>query len=289
MGSKIFTRVKTDMVFNQSMTHLVDVMKNVAGAQYHVMERKRTNLKRHWEAIQEIAETYDFRAISHPFVRSANSKRLICLVTSDFGFLGGLNMKVIQEGLKYQTNETHYLVFGERGLSYLKEFGLSYTFFPSVEADESRFDLASEVKNEILKLALRDGYGEAMMVYPHAVSMTVQRVEALQLIPCPIFYHHRPEKVLTQEEQEKDVVWEAAEKEIIEALVAVWMRHHLVELFEDAKLAEYGARMMHLEESYQTLTKQSKQLRLEYFKIRREKIDQSLRETFSSRLLLQEE
>lgn len=289
MGSKIFTRVKADMTFNQSMTHLVDVMKNVAAAQYHIMEKKRTNLKRHEEAIEEIAETYDFRSIHHPFVQGASSRRLICLVTSDFGFLGGLNMKVIQEGLKYQTDETHFLVFGERGLGYLKEFGLPYSFFPSVEADQSRFDLASEVKNEIFRLVLRDGYGEVILVHPYAVSMSLQRIQTLQMIPCPIFYHHRPEKILTQEEQAEDVVWEAAEKEVIEALTAVWFRHHLVGIFESSKLAEYGARMMHLEESYQTLTKQSKQLRLEYFKIRREKIDQSLRETFSSRILLQEE
>ena len=63
------------------------------------------------------------------------------------------------------------------------------------------------------------------------------------------------------------------------------MRQRLIECLESAKLAEYGARMMHLEDSYSTLSKIDKQLRLEFFKARREKIDQSLRETCTSQML----
>ena len=93
----------------------------------------------------------------------------------------------------------------------------------------------------------------------------------------------------TNLEQEKNVILESRPGQVIEALTVSWIRRRLIDCFENAKLSEYGARTMHLEESYQTLSKIEKKLKLEYFKVRREKIDQSLRETFTSQLICEDE
>ena len=289
MATKSLSKLKSEMVFNQDLTRLVDSMKGVAAAQYHVMEHRKTNLERYTKAIEELCEVYDFRLSQHPFLRAANPKKIIGLVTTDSGFLGGLNMKVIQSGLKQDAPGSVFYILGERGVSNMREYGKSIVPFPGINADDTRYELVERFINRICSDVLKGSFGQVVLVAPYAVSFTVQRVEAWNLIPCPIFFKNKPEKAKTDLEQEKNTILESPSAQVIEYLTVMWLRKRLIELFEDAKLAEYGARTMHLESSYQTLSKIDKQLKLQFFKARREKIDQSLRESFTSQLLCKAE
>ncbi len=285
MATKGLAKLKSEMVFNQDLTRLVDVMKGIAAAQYHVMERKKTQMVRLEKGLAELFSVYDFRADAHPFIRNSNPKKLICLVTTDSGFLGGLNMKVVQAGLKHEEKGDHFLVVGERGVNYIREFGKTFTSFPGINIDGSRFTLVDKVVNYIISSVTKDKFGRVFLIYPNAMSFTVQRVEILNLIPCPLFFKDKADKVLSDEAQARNVIVESEAEAIIEYLTARWLNKRLLEAFEGAKLAEFGARTMHLEESFQTLSKIDKQLKLQFFKARREKIDQSLRETFTAQLM----
>lgn len=285
MATKGLAKLKSEMLFNSDLTRLVDVMKGIAASQYYIMEKKKTHLERFNEELDGFFQMYDFRHSSHPFVAMSNKKRLIGIVATDSGFLGGLNMKVAQAAFRHETRDTQFFVLGERGVSYLKEFEKPYKAFAGVSPDETRFKLVDRMTSYILQEVLKDHYGHVILVYPHAINFSSQRVEAVNLIPCPIFFKNKPDTVPTAEEQSKQIILESSQDGIIEYLTAVWMRKRLLELLEDSKSAEYGARTMHLEGSYQTLTKIDKQLKLQFFKARREKIDQSLRETFTSQLM----
>ncbi|MSR77429.1 MAG: hypothetical protein EXS63_04300 [Candidatus Omnitrophica bacterium] len=288
MATKTLAKLKSEWTFNKDLTYLVDVMKSIAGTQYHIMERKRTDLTHYKKSLDELFSVYDFRLVPHSFIRTAkDAKKLICLVTTDFGFLGGLNMKVVQAGIKHHVPGAHYLVIGERGVTYMREYGLAYTPFPGVNPDDTRFELAAKVQKEIFRMAVKNNYGQVILVFPHAASISSQKIQVLNLIPCPIFFKNKPDQVLTEAEQEKLLIVESMAEELIESMTECWLRHRLVEIFESAKLSEYGARMLHLEDSFQTLSKIDKQMKLEFFKLRREKIDQSLRETATAQLMLQ--
>ncbi len=285
MATKSLSKLKQEMLFNSDLTRLVDVMKGIAASQYHIMERKRTPMVKLNHAVEEIFKDWDFRNSEHPFVHMKNERRLIGIVATDGGFLGGLNMKVVQAAAKHETQGASYFVLGERGANYLREFGKQHTPFSGINLDESRFKLAGEITAFILKEVLRGTFGHVILVYPHAVSFSSQRVESVNLIPCPLFFKDKPKEVPDEITLKKQSILESESDGIVEYLVAAWMRKRLIEFFEDAKLAEFGARTMHLEGSYSTLTKIDKQQKLQFFKARREKIDQSLRETFTSQLL----
>jgi hypothetical protein len=70
---------------------------------------------------------------------------------------------------------------------------------------------------------------------------------------------------------------------MVEYLSSVWVTSKLFEVFEDAKLAEFGARAMHLEGSQQKVEKNFKRLRHLCFKATHERTDKGLRESFSAR------
>ncbi len=284
MASKSLSKLKGEMIFNTDLTRLVDVMKGVAASQYHIMEHKVSKFDKYDPALDELFKIYDFRRSRHPFIRARGTKKLIGLMTTDSGFLGGLNMKVSAEAQKLEDKESSFFVLGERGANFLKEFGKSFTPFPGVNPDDTRFELVDRLTAYILQAVLKGTAHQVIMVYPHATSFTTQRVQSLNLIPCPMFFKER-QPLGPGVEINKDVLLESPERGIIEYLTALWLRKKLVEVFEYSKLSEYGARTMHLESSYQTLTKNDKQLKLQFFKARREKIDQSIRESFTAQLM----
>lgn len=287
MGSKSLSKLKDEMIFNQSLTKVVDVMKGISAAQYFVMEHKKLNVEKYSEALEELFKFYDFRDVDHPFLQPQSEKKLICMITTDSGFLGGLNMKVATAAMAQETPESQYAVLGERGANYLKEMGRSCDAFPGINPDDTRFELGEKFIRFILKTVLEQKIGRVVLVHPYPVSFTSQRVEVLNLLPCPMFYKDKPE-TLDAGKQAKGIILDSKPDGVIEYLTLFWMRRRMIEIFEESKMSEYGARTMHLEESFSTLTKLDKQLRLQFFKAKREKIDQSLRETFSAKLVKRE-
>ncbi len=285
MATQSLAKLKSEMTFNSDLTRLVDVMKGISASQYYIMERKKTKTDLFTEKLDGMFQAYDFRTSRHPFVYLQNKRKLIGVVGTDGGFLGGLNMKVAQAAFKYETPDTGFFVLGERGSNYLKEASKKHTPFPGISTDEARFKLVDKITAFILQEVLKGNYGHVMLVFPHAINFSSQRVDALNLIPCPLFFKNKPDQVASPEEQKKKVILDSSVDGIIEYLTALWMRKRLLEIFEDSKTAEFGARTMHLEGSYATLTKIDKQLKLQFFKARREKIDQSLRETFTSQMM----
>jgi ATP synthase F1 gamma subunit len=285
MGSKSLAKLKSEMLFNVDLTRLVDVMKGISTSQYFVVDRRRINVQKITDVLESMFKIYDFRNSKHPFVRLKNPKRLIGIVATDSGFTGGLNMKVAQAAFKLDEKGSYYFALGERGWNYLKESNKPHHPFPGINPDETRFRLANEITAYILQEVLKGNFGHVILVYPRALNFSSQRIESINLLPCPMFFKERTANVPSDAAQAKSVILESPMDGIIEYLAAVWIRKRLLEIFEQSKLAEYGARTMHLEGSYQTLNKEDKQLKLQYFKARREKIDQSLRETFTSQLL----
>lgn len=286
MATRNITKIKGEMIFNHDLTRIIDAMKGVAAAQYHVVEGKRTPLDLYTRGLEELFKVCDFRSVTHPFIQSASQTKLICVITTDSGFLGGLNLKVVQTAMRQEDDKSHYLVIGERGVSNLRDFNRSLTPFPGVNLDDTRFHLMERVIKAVIEKMTKENFGQVVLVYPYALSFTVQRIQVLNLFPCSLFSKDKPAKISADEKAQAEfVIVESERRAMVEMLGVLWMRKWFTQAFEDSKMAEFGARTMHLEESYQTLMKMNRQLKMEFFKTRREKIDQSLRESFTSQLM----
>ena len=67
-------------------------------------------------------------------------------------------------------------------------------------------------------------------------------------------------------------------------LVRATLTQQLYGIFLDAKLAEYAARIVHLEGSYQEITDMNRKLLFSFFKNAHQRSDKDIREIFASRL-----
>ncbi|MDD5194405.1 MAG: F0F1 ATP synthase subunit gamma [Candidatus Omnitrophica bacterium] len=273
------SNIKKDLEFNRGLSSLIEALKNIAVSQYRSLERKVKTFGGFLSNIEGFFELIDRNRVTHPFVVPTKNTQMVVAITSDSGLLGGLNMEVISIALhQLQDINGSLVVVGERGKIYARESGVPFTAFPGIK-DEDRYGQAMQLRNYLTEKFLRESFGYLKIVYPHPVSFTVQKVYVVPVLPFA------KELAATKSVAVADILLESNMADIVEYLVYLWLGQKLYELFGLSRLAEFAARYVHLEESLQKLKTIDTKLRLQYFRVRHEIIDRSMRELFSARLL----
>ena len=190
MGS--IARLKQEIQFNAQLGGLLDELKSIAAQQFQALERNFRKNTVFFEAIQTIMGTFDVEHLVHPFTQEEGPVGVI-VVSSDTGLLGGLNQQVASAGLReYRRAPGELMVVGERGISYFREAGLSCRAFTGND-EGNREALAAQMRDYALNQVRSGALGGLGIVYPRALSFTVQRVELVRVLPCgELHIHHRP-------------------------------------------------------------------------------------------------
>jgi len=275
---KALTVIQKDLEFNSSLSSLIEVLKNIAVAQFRIMEKKLRTFELLFTTIESFFELVDCTQSSHPFVNSGTRPQAVVAVTSDSGLLGGLNMQVISGAIsELEKKPGKIIVVGERGKMYLQGTGIAYVGFGGIR-DEERYNQAMQLRDYLIEKVGDGSFGAIKVVYPRPLSFTVQRVEMVDFLPFIPSESQRPL-------EGPAVILESELGDMIEYLVHIWMGQRLYEIFGFSRMAEFAARFMHLEGSHQRLKEIDAKNRMEYFKVRHEIIDRNMRELFSARLL----
>lgn len=276
---KTISALKQDLDFNSGLGSLIGVLKNIAVAQYHVMESRTKVFDKLKDSIYSFLEIIDPTQVAHPFLNPRNQSQIVVAVTSDSGLLGGLNKEVIDTALKeLEKIPGRLIVIGERGKSYAKEFQTPFAAFAGIREEDIPAQ-AIQLRNYLLSKFLEESTGYLKIVYPRSVSFTIQKVETINFIPFRLEAREQKETppLLNQ------VILESEPADIVEYCVYLWMGQKLAEIFIFSKLAEYAARFAHLERSGQRLKEMDQKLKLQYFRARHEIVDRNMRELFATR------
>ncbi|MFH0827393.1 MAG: FoF1 ATP synthase subunit gamma [Candidatus Omnitrophota bacterium] len=268
------------MEFNKGLSSLIEVLKNIAVAQFRTLEKRIKSYEKFELFLGSFFELIDLGHLNHPFIRPRHDQQGVVAVTSDSGLLGGLNMQVVNNALvELEQAPGQLIVIGERGKMYARDNNVSFIAFPGIN-DEERHAQAMQMRDFLLKKISEGAFGSLKVVYPRPLSFTVQRVETITFLPFA------PPSLSRRNLAEIPAcLFESAPGELVAYLVYLWMGHKLFEIFGLSRLAEFSARYVHLEESLAKLKDMDNKLKLQYFKVRHELIDRNMRELFSARLL----
>ncbi|MEI6217941.1 MAG: F0F1 ATP synthase subunit gamma [bacterium] len=285
------SELRKEMRFNKELLSLVGTLKNVASSKYHMLEQEKARFEEFMTAFTGFFKVVDLADTKHPLVRSANDTIGIIAVTSDSGFMGGLNAGIIEAVSKVQGDrsdeKTKLIVIGEKGAAKLSDAGRQFKFFKGIE-NETRYEQAIEVTDYAVREVKEGRIGVLVLVYPRSLSFTRQVIETITVLPCAELFD---KSLLVGAEQldgpglvasSRRVVIESSFEDMVEYLARTWVASKLYEVFEDSKLSEFGARAMHLEGSEQKMEKDLKKLQYRVFRASHEKIDKGMRESFSA-------
>lgn len=278
---KPLSSIKKDMEFNNGLSSLIETLKTISVSQFRAMEQKIRSFDKFDETFENFLNFINLEKINHPFLKPSNRAQIVIAITSDGGFLGGLNMMVIKAAVQQLRQIPGKLIIvGERGKLYAREENMSFTAFGGIK-DEERYNQAIQLRNYALTKVYENSIGYLNVIYPHPVSLTVQEIRVVPFLPFTV----RPKNPGAAKGISSDVIFESSPGDVVEYLLYLYMGQKLYEIFGLSRLAEFAARFMHLEGSSQRLKEMDKKVKLEYFKVRHELIDRNMRELFSARLL----
>ena len=274
------TQLKQDIQFNTRLGALLNVLKSIAAQQFQVLEERWTSNASFFDAIQTIAGTFNLEGFAHPFTQGGPVG--VIAVTSDTGLLGGLNQQVVTMAMReFRREPGEFIIVGKRGLAYTQEHRVTCREFPGIQ-DDKRRELADEVRNYVLDQVLQGKLGSVVIVYPKALSFTLQRVEAIQALPCQGWLQAG---ATARGVRGGMMLMESSLRRILEYLVWAWLGEKLYEVFGSSRLSELAARSVHLEGSSQELQRRRNKLLRRYFRERHEVIDRSMRELFAAKAI----
>ncbi|MBF0595797.1 MAG: F0F1 ATP synthase subunit gamma [Candidatus Omnitrophica bacterium] len=274
-------KLKKELEFNTELKQVLDVLKGTAASQFRQIESRKERFAAFTHAFEAFFQMIDFNSLDHPFAR-AQGRLGIVIMTSDEGFMGGLNTKVINRALAFpKAAQASLIVVGERGAAFLKGLGHGCTLFPGISHEEND-EGCWRLRDYIVQQALKGMFSRLVLFYPKPVSFTQQRVESLTMLPCTEMFEKR-ERLFPAE----DLILDSSVDKIVEYLFGAWVLQRLLEVFEDSKLSELSARVVHLEGSNQVLQQRERALKNQYFRSHHELVDRGMRDIFSSQLIRQ--
>jgi ATP synthase F1 gamma subunit len=284
--------LKMELRLNTELVELVDTLKNIAAAQYFLLERAKLRFEDFMDAFAEFFRVVDLVDVDNPLVKLRSDKLGIIIVTSDSGFMGGLNQGVIRKAMSVQgdlpDHKTTLIVVGEKGAGVLQDQGRDYKFFQGVH-QTTIYEQAVELRDYLTEEVKQKRIGRVAIVYPRPVSFTTQTTEVVDLLPCGQLFdrsadtevsHHAKRFNLIADSQK--VIVESSYIDMVAHLASTWVESKLYEVYEDSKIAEFSARAMHLEGSFQKLAEEKAKLQHETFKAIHTKIDKGMRESYAA-------
>ncbi|MFA5315373.1 MAG: FoF1 ATP synthase subunit gamma [Candidatus Omnitrophota bacterium] len=278
-------KLREDLRFARELLEMIDVLKSATSSQFRTFQMKRKGFDDFKFALEDFLAALGTERIAHPFLKEDKDlPKAVLMITSDEGFLGGLNTLVLTDGLEQTAARDEIIVMGERGSRYMSEtVARPFTFLPGV-GDDISYRRAGAVRDLLIGKFLRKEIGSALVVYPRFLSFTAQRVEVVRVLPSGDILVRKDDIKKFRKTTRPSVLVEPDRGALIDYLVRALMMQKFYDIFLDSKLSECSARIMHLEGSLEEIKTMNRRLMRDYFKHLHEKSDKNIREIFASRL-----
>lgn len=285
--------LRKELRFNHELLSLVETLKNVAGSQFHVLEKKKQRFDAFMNAFAGFFRVVDLVDVVNPFVRAESPVTGLVVVTSDSGFMGGLNSNVLRTGFEavdhLPQEHISYVMVGEKGAAAFSDRRQPFKFFAGIN-QETIYEQAVVIKDWLMQEVEARRMGRVIVVAPKALSFSAQTIQVIDLLPCGNLFDRSeipamealrgPKRFLAEA---REVLVESSFDDMASYLAGVWVTSKLFEVFEDGKLAEFGARAMHLEGSLQKVEKEYNKTQQRCVKATHELVDKGMRESFAAK------
>jgi len=286
--------LRRELRFNKELLSLVETLKNVAGSQYHLLEKKKQRFAQFMDSFYEFFRVVDLVDVVNPYVKVASDVTGVVILTSDSGFMGGLNAGVIRAGIEAVAHlprqQVAYVVIGEKGAGVIGDMRLPFHYFEGISQD-TIYEQSVVIKDYLMREVGERRMGRVVVAAPRALSFSAQEIQVVDLLPCGILFEreHQEAEALARQgvkrflKDARKVIVESTYEDMVTYLAGIWVTSRLYELFEDGKLAEFGARAMHLEGSLQKVEKEYGTVRQRVTKATHELVDKGMRESFAAK------
>jgi ATP synthase F1 gamma subunit len=276
-------KVKREFLDVRDLVELVQVLKDIADMKFHDLFAKRGGFQRFGESFAEFFRLLDTVDVLHPLVSNNNPNVCIVLVTTEEGFIGDLNNKVVVRALEERDKypNAKFVTVGRKGVMKLEMMGFKNEKTFEEIGEKGMYRIAVELKDYLVEQVMNNNFGKVMVVYPWPKDLQTVRARVVKLLPADFIFQKQEQTV----ESFSQVIQESDPLDIIGYLAGLWTSSKIYEVMLDTSIAAVAAQSQQLDTSLMNVKKEAGNVKLKWRKARKGDIDKSLRETFSSRLM----
>ncbi|HSV43596.1 MAG TPA: FoF1 ATP synthase subunit gamma [Candidatus Bathyarchaeia archaeon] len=281
MGGKA-NKIKGDLDDITELVEIIQVLKDVADSKFHELATRKDRFARFGESFVEFFRMISLSTVRHPLVSNDNPKTGLVGITSEQGFMGDLNAKVIRHILAEfeRIPNCQLIIVGRKGVEKLKHIQPGMKTFVNLE-EKGLYEVAVQLKDYLIEEVMNDRLGKVSVVYPWSKSFNLQKPRTVKLLPC--------DELLTKQAEFVDSIEHVLEEsdpiDIIGYLADMWLVCRLYEILHDTSISEAAAQSQQLEASVQKMKKDKKGIAAAFTKARKGDIDKGMREVFTSRMM----
>ena len=265
----------------------IQATKKITNAMKLVATTKIKSLSKSFEAVsvfcREYYRVFKTLIIRHPdldFLRKPNAKvqdvDLYILCTSDLGLCGPYNNNVCKHLLEKLRPQDKILVFGQKGVGYLKAHNHGHQIAHTMrwDMDANNYYALLPLSYEILALYADGKYKNIKVVYTE-FKTTVSNVPKMwNILPIwPELFGATKEAIVTDW-----TIFEPDPKEIIKAILPVYVSNLIYGALIESTLCEAANRRFAMEGATKNATELIDKLRIQYNQARQEAITQEINE-----------
>ncbi|MEI8011024.1 MAG: F0F1 ATP synthase subunit gamma [Candidatus Omnitrophota bacterium] len=276
-------KVKAEFIEVRDLVELVQVLKDIADMKFHDLFAKRGGFQRFGESFADFFRLLEGVDVSHPLVSNKLPAVCIVVVTTEEGFIGDLNNKVVTRAmaLREEYPGSKFVTVGRKGVAKLDSLGVtSEKVFEDI-AEKGMYDTSVFLKDYLVDQVLNGHYGKVLVVYPWPRDLQTVRARVVKLLPTDFIFQKQVQTV----EVVENVIQESDPLEVIGYLAGLWTSSKIYEIMLDTSISSVAAQSQQLDTSLINVKKDAGNVKLKWRKARKNDIDKSLRETFSSRLM----
>jgi ATP synthase F1 gamma subunit len=277
------SKVKAELIETRDLNDVIQVLKDVADMRYFSLSTQKDHFLRFNESFVDFFRLIAFSRVRHPLVSNDYAGTAYVIFTTEQGFVGDLNTKVVTRAIQEKDKNPNavFITIGRKGVGKVEQFGhKSVKTFEDID-DKDRYQLAVSIKDYLVEQIMKGKIGKVSVIYPWPKEFGVIKPRMIRLLPC----EHVLRKQAQLMETFKYVIEESDPVELIGYMANIWLTSRLYEIFYDTALAAAAAQTQQLDNSAQKMKKEMLAVRLKYRKARRSDIDKSLREVFSAKMV----
>jgi ATP synthase F1 gamma subunit len=275
-------KIKSDLDDITVLVEIIQVLKDVADTKFHDLANRKIRFTRFGESFIEFFRMVSLTEVRHPLVSNDNPKIGIVAITSEAGFMGDLNAKVVryilEEREKYPNSTL--IVVGRKGVDKLRSVQPDMKTFVDIQ-EVGLYEMAVRIKEYVINEIMEDRLGKIFVCYPWSKTFNLQRPRTVKLLPADELLTKQADFVDTVEQ----VIQESDPIDIIGYLADMWVTCRLYEILHDTTISESAAQSQQLESSLQRMRKDKKGIATAFKKAKKGDVDKSMREVFTSRMM----
>jgi len=228
--------------------------------------------------IQRYAITHA-REFTHPLLEArAVRKRAVILIGTDKGLCGALNNNLFRVAAQFDPATTVFIVAGKRAAQFVarthRQLAAEFAF-----GDSPRFDEARPIANFARDLFLKGEVDEVKVVATLFINTLSQKVAMVEFLPIGEIKGLKIPGAESDADLASDtteVLFEPSPEEVLSFLLGNYLNIFIYRALLESKASEQSARMVSMKNATDSATGLTKDLTLEYNKLRQGNITKEL-------------